>query len=288
MRELLNTRAWRLASAARERQRFIGRVSGVFLAVALLALFDGLLAQMRSGSSELELLPGEIATISGPAALKNPVNSDLVATFTPSDAPLTFVLEGFFTGYWFGNGMWRGKIEVAPEAGTGTWRLRVAFRGASATTAQNYTLKIFADSNAMRSASLSYTRLFLDINPFILAAICGASGILGGMATYYFGRRYAGFLGLLGMAEIYRATPADGSIWCLAPRSLAPMPGNARMVLDARGQPVGEARALSWHKGKLRLEMMDAATPAPGSLVCLQPVAVAESDSRKYGTATDD
>ncbi|MDE7242201.1 hypothetical protein, partial [Desulfovibrio sp.] len=249
-----------------------GLVSGILLAVALLGLFDGLLAEMRGGTNQLELLPGESLTLSGPAVLKNPVASDLVARMTPPDAPLRFSLEGFFTGYWFGNGMWRGEVMAAPDAAPGSYGLRITFKGAVGQAPQVYTLIVHADARARREASLSFLRRLLGINPFVLAAVCGGAGVLLGGATYAFGRRHVRLLAELGCSEVYRAAPAGGGLrlWCLSAKAMAPRPGTLCPVLDAGGAVIGEARAEQWRKGSLELAM-GAAGPLPeGCLVCLR------------------
>ena len=252
-------------------------VSGLLLAVALLGLFDGLLAEMRGGSNRLELLPGESVTISGPAALRNPIASDLVARFSPPGAPLRFTLEGFFTGYWFGNGMWRGEVTAEPGAAPGSYGLRVSFRGAPGQAPQVYTLDIREDAAARRAASLSFLRRWLDVNPFLLAAVCGLAGIALGIATYAFGRRHVRLLAAMGCSEIYRASADDGAcrIWCLAAGALAPRPGTVRMVLDGEGVLIGEARVEGWRKGSLELTLLDGGAPPQGALVCLRPPSTA-------------
>lgn len=285
MRAFFDKQIWRDASAARKWQRLAGRASCVFLAIALVALFDGLVAEMRGGSNELELLPGQSISLSGPAALKNPLNSDLKATFSPERSFLHFNLEGFFTGYWFGSGMWRGSVGAGMDAEPGHYGLRIAFRGASAQSAQKYAINIYADAKAMREASRSFFRRLLDVNPFICAALAGLSGLLLGIATYFFGRRYAKFLALLGLSEIYRANAADGRLWCLAPRDLAPREGNARMVLDSSGKLRGEARVESWRKGKLELVLLDGLAAPEGALVCLKPPLAAERELERLKTA---
>lgn len=273
MRSRFDPRLWDAAALARKRQHALGLVSGVLLAVALLGLFDGLLAEMRTGTNQLELLPGESLTLSGPAALKNPVTSDLVARMTPPDAPLRFSLEGFFTGYWFGNGMWRGEVAALPDAAPGSYGLRVTFRGAVGQAPQVYTLVVHEDAAARRAASLSFLRRWLDVNPFVLAALCGAAGVLLGAATYVFGRRHVRLLAGLGCSEVYRSGMADGDcrIWCLAAKSAAPRPGTVRMVLDGEGRVIGEARVGQWRKGSLELTLLDGQPVPEGCLVCLRP-----------------
>lgn len=280
MRSFTENRIWHSAQKSRKVQRFAGIVSGIFLAFALLALFDGLLAQMRAGSNELEMLPGEAMTISGPVAVKHPLDSDVLARFNPASAPLEFELEGFFTGYWFGGGMWRGRIVSGPEAAAGSYGLAITFKGASARGAQKYVIKVFENKMAMREASMSAFRRIFDLNSFITAALAGLAGIVCGTVTYYFGRKYAAALRALGLAEIYRASKTDGLMWCFAPRALAPHAGNARMVFDHNGNLLGEARAEGWEKGKLRMTMLDGYAADEGSLVCLVPPQISENSQR--------
>ena len=273
MRSHFDPSLWQAAEHARRRQHATGLLSGLLLAVALLGLFDGLLAEMRGGTNHLELLPGESVTISGPAALRNPVNSDIVVRFTPPGAPLRFTLEGFFTGYWFGNGMWRGEVTAEPGAAPGGYGLRVSFRGAPGQAPQVYALDIREDAAARRAASLSILRRWFDVNPFLLAAFCGIAGIVLGVATYAFGRRHARLLAALGCSEIYRASAGAGEchIWCLAAGNLVPRPGTVRMVLDGEGTLMGEARVEGWRKGSLELTLLDGGPPPQGGLVCLRP-----------------
>lgn len=273
MQSHFDSRLWQVAGLERKRQHRLGLLSGLLLAVALAGLFDGLLAEMRQGVNVLDLLPGESATISGPAALKNPIASDLVTRFTPPDAPLRFTLEGFFTGYWFGNGMWRGEVRAEPEARPGSYGLRVAFRGASGQAPQNYTLVIHEDAQAKRTASLALFRRWLDVNPFVLAAICGGLGVVLGAATYAFGRSHARRLAALGCSEVYRSEAQGGNLrlWCLAPARPVLLPGVMFKVLDASGASIGEARLEQQRKGSLELVLPNAQRLPEGCLVMLRP-----------------
>jgi|MucameStandDraft_1065616.scaffolds.fasta_scaffold00807_11 hypothetical protein len=283
MREYFDQQLWQKAANSRTAQRFLGYISGFFLLVALVSLFDGLTAEMRQGATTLDLLRDGEIVISGPSALKNPVTSDLGHAFSPKDAPLQFELDGFYTGYWFGNGMWRGKIMSNRDAEPGEYHLRVFFKGAAGQGAQNYDLRVFEDAAGMRAASFSHIRRYLDLNPFILAAITGIFGFMLGVATYCFGRRYLSFLGQLGLSEIYHSKRHDGQyfVYCLVnPGPFTPKPGNVRMVLAPDGTQIGEARAEKLHKNKLMLTMLDDSGVPPGSLVCIAPPMV-------HGTKAD-
>lgn len=274
MDQIRDKPAWEKASLLRKRQRLLGRLSAIFLAVALLALVDGLVAQMRSGSNELELLPGQAESISGPSPLKHPLDSDLGATFTPQGAPLRFEAEGFFSGYWFGSGMWRGKVIADNDLKPGTWTLRIAFKGASAQTVQTYSIRVFANRKAWRQANLSLLQRWLDLPPFLLAAASCGLGVILGFATYFFGRNYGSALSKLGLAQTYAVQ--GNTLWCLVPATLAPRHGNVRMVLDQHGNLLGEARVEEWQKGKLRLTLMDGPLAIEEALVCISPPRIAQ------------
>lgn len=272
MRSILNRNIiWRKAQKAGKRQRACGLISGICLALALLALFDGLLAEMRAGTNELELLPGQSIILSGPVPLKHPIDSDVIARFTPATDALAFDLEGFFTGYWFGAGMWRGGVIAGDTVEPGEYRLKISFRGAPAQSAQRYIVNVFADARAKREAAKSYFRRYLDINPFILSALTGSIGVAFGCITYFYGRRYAINLAALGMAEVYR-TGQDGRCWCLCARHDGLKPGGSRIVLDKTGMQIGQARIEDWQKGKVVLSTLDGRAVLPGSLVCLGPL----------------
>ena len=59
----------------------------------------------------------------------------------------------FYTGYWFGNGMWARQNNVQQGCRSpGEYHLRVFFEGGRQ-GAQNYDLRVFEDAAGMRAAS---------------------------------------------------------------------------------------------------------------------------------------
>ena len=221
------------------------------MSVALLALFDGLIAEMRSGSNESRLLAGSSIVLSGPSALKNPVDSDLVARFVPPDSPLSFEMEGFFAGHWFGNGMWRGKVNVQKDAPPGMYTLVVSFKGASAQSAQRYKLIVYDTPEAAREDSYSILRRALDINSFELAACAGGAGIAFGLATWFFGRRYILALLSLGLAQAYPM--GTGAYFCFCSKKRAPTAGARSALFGENGDFLRDATVGDWSKGKLEI-----------------------------------
>lgn len=272
MRALQSNPFWLRALRERKYQRILGAVSGVFLSVALIALFDGLIAQMRTPVNEISMQAGQTMLLSGPAALKNPLSGDLKFRFDTPNCPLIFEPDGFFSGYWFGSGMWRGRIIAPANAVPGRYVLNISFKGAAAQTAQTYVIDLFASDADERAASLSYIRWVFGLNPFIIAAFSGGLGVLFGLITYFFGRRYAAWLLRAGLVQVYRYKEADGSVWCVAPAELQPNIGACRPVLNDDGVQTGEARVASLKNGRVELKILGGRSPAAAILICLKPV----------------
>ena len=270
MGEFIKSQGWQNCLQTRSRQRYWGALCALLLGFALLGMFDGLQGLARSGAEIIEILPGGSVSISGPLTIKNPVTSDLKAQFSPENPALAYNLEGFFSGYWFGNGMWRGSVRADAAAESGSYNLKVAFKGAAASTAQIYTVIVHADEVAMREASTSYLRRITGYNPFVLAAgFCGL-GLLTGVMVFRLGSKYIRQLTDLGCGEIVRVQHAPagseqaqpGRIWCLLYGLRAPAKGTACAVYDAQGVPLGTARAEEAKKGTLELNFDWFTSPA--------------------------
>lgn len=270
MTELADAVDWDACLGVRARQRFWGTVCAVLLALALLALVDGLQGLARNGSDVLELLPGDSVSLSGPLTVKNPVNNDLRVRFTPQNSLLSYELEGFFAGYWFGNGMWRGRVNADVAARPGRYALQIDFRGAPASAVQRYVVVVHADGAAMRAASPSFARRISGHNPFVLAAFGGVLALLTGLILLRLGCRYIRLLAALGCGEIVRvrweAPEAGGAtsfrIWCQLYGLRAPAKGTACAVYDGQGRYLCKARADEARKGSLELTFAMVDCPA--------------------------
>ena len=290
MGDFINSRGWQKCLQTRMRQRFWGAISALLLGFVMLGMLDGLQGLARSGADVIEVLPGGSVPISGPLTIKNPVNSDLKAQFTPETPALVYDLEGFFAGYWFGNGMWRAAVRADALVEPGNYGLKVVFRGAPASTTQNYKITVYADGAAMRAASTSYLRRITGYNPFVLAAGCCGLALLAGVVVYRLGCSYIRQLTNLGCGEVVRVQAETGNaqqarhghIWCLLYGLRAPASGTLCAVYDAQGAHLGHARVAEAKKGTLELNFDSFASTAadagaassavrPGCLVQLRP-----------------
>lgn len=262
---------WNKACVFRKLQHICGFLSAIFFSVALLSLFDGLQAKMRSGPQELDLLAGEGLLISGPCPVKNPVMSDVLSHWAPEDAPAAFLLEGFYTGYWFGSGMWRGEIKAQDSAKTGSYKLTISFKGAPAQSRQSYIVNIYENLAAHCAGSKAFIFKFLNINSFLLASILAPFAIGFGICTYICGRKYAGELSKLGLFEIYRVDSGTKTAWCLPPKKLVPKSKTECKVYSAEGLYLTTVKTGFWEKGKLNLFIPADINISENDLVCLNP-----------------
>lgn len=265
--------AWEHCRSTTVCQRRWGVLCAVLLGAALVCVLDGLQALRRSEADLVELLPGGAAAVSGPLAVRNPARGDVQADFSPDTGALTFELDGFFAGYIFGSGMWRGVVRADAAAAPGRRVLRVRFRGTSARAMQRYPVCIYADEAAMRAASLSFIRRLTGQSPFLPAAAFCAFGLLTGLAVFFLGQRRIRHLAALGCGEVV-AVRQEGQtvrLWCLLYTLRAPAVGSMCALLDMQGALLGEARVDAVRKGTLEMSMAFAARNVrPGCLARLR------------------
>lgn len=253
MEEFKRHNIWETAIRWRKVQKLCGLISAILLGMALLALFDGLQAKMRAGSQELDLVQGETIPVSGPCPVKNPLISDVKVRLTPEDAPLAFSLEGFYTGYWFGSGMWRGQISCLDNAVPGNYEISISFKGASAQTVQKYLIRLYSDAQTQRGDSRSLIKLLTGNDPFIIAVIGAVVALFTGILTFSAGTSYMRELRRIGIYEAYRVDPANGLLWCAIAKNSAPKPGTRCWLYSPDGKFIGYAMVKNWQKGKLNL-----------------------------------
>lgn len=202
---LASTGDWKLYASGRGRQYTAGLLSAILLVVAFTVLVDGLVSQMRGGGSyRIEMLIGSSEPVSGPMNDSNATASDMEAFPIPKDAPLSFEFDGFFSSYWFGTGMWRGRIIASETAPSGTYGMAIGLKGTPASAHQTYTIALAATQAEQDAQSLSFTRRWTSWNPFIVAAILGAIGLGAGLGAYLLGRRCDALVADLGLSEIFK------------------------------------------------------------------------------------
>ena len=199
------TPAWLSFRGLRARQRKAGLLACCLLVVGLAVLVDGLVSQMRGGGSfRIEMLAGTAEPVSGPQASLTATEKDMEAFPIPADAPLNFEFDGFFSSYWFGTGMWRGRIRAFEYAESGIYGMAVGIRGTPSAAHQTYTVVVARSEEELNAMSLSFVRRFTGWNPFYVAMALVAAGLAASVLAFLLGRRCDGLTRSLGLAEIFR------------------------------------------------------------------------------------
>ena len=202
---LAESAAWLSFRGVRASQRKAGLLACCLLVIGLAVLVDGLVSQMRGGGSfRIEMLAGTAEPVSGPQASLRATEKDMEAFPIPQDAPLNFEFDGFFSSYWFGTGMWRGRIRAFEYAESGVYGMAVGIRGTPAASHQTYTVVVARSEEELNAMSLSFVRRLTGWNPFYIAIALVAAGLAASVAAFILGKRADGLVRSLGLAEIFR------------------------------------------------------------------------------------
>lgn len=189
--------------------RISGWVAMLVFIGAFAALVDGLVAEMRMGVNRLDMLPGTEIAVSGPMPVKTAEPEDFYVQGNAPDGQVKLVLDGFFSSYWFGSGMWRGRLVVGDTPGIGDYPFVVEFKNAPPRSGQTYTVVVWPDAESLRQGSFSLLFRELGYKPFPTAAVLGITGLLLGVANFLSGRYWAQRLRAAGCGEVYKIVRID-------------------------------------------------------------------------------
>lgn len=195
-----------MSSAARTLglRRQVGRVGGVFLALALLLLLDGMSAGLRLDSGLFRCLPGESVAISANV----PMHADTPnKVLLQSSAPgIGLRVNQVMAGYWMGGRLFSGTVEIGPETAPGDHRLVLSFPPDETGKVHilTYTVRVYADKAAMLADSPYYSERWLGTSPYPLAGGLAGLGLACLGLVFLLSLRLESQLADEGMAEIYK------------------------------------------------------------------------------------
>jgi len=257
-------RIWRL-------QRGTGNLAMVALALALLVLLDGLRGGVFGESGQVALVPGESYAISGPMPPKTDRIEDFVVEGNAFDDSVRLVPDAIFTGYWFGGGMWRGRLVVDSHPKVGVYVLKVRDRfGEKQNPALVFTVRVYADEKRRRADSPSAVMRWTSLEPFLLAPLLAAIGLGAVGANYLLGRRWNALLAEHGCGEVFRlrkvADRLEAEVEMKCEAHIAPgVP--YRFTHPLRGD-LGRGEVVSCRKGELTIVLSPDVPVRLGDIVC--------------------
>lgn len=179
----------------------LGRFSALCMILAALGVIDALSALMQQDFNRFDLIPGEVEPVTGPMPPDTKDISDLRVYLKSGDIKL--IPEGVYKGFWFGGQMWKGRLEVAPSAKPGEYRVSVLNENEdpdalveSQPTSKthpslSYKLVVWANDNERQHGSNSLIIRHLGIRPFYFALFFVLWGIIiGGISWLWTQKTY--------------------------------------------------------------------------------------------------
>ena len=252
-----------------QAQKLCGWLTMLIFLAGFAALVDGLTAEMQRGANRIDTLPGTVTPLSGPIPVKKAELEDFFVLGNAPDGQVRLELDDFFSSYWFGSGMWRGRLVVGDNPGIGEYPLVVEFRDAPPKAAQHYRVMVWSDAEALRQGSFSWVFREYGQEPFRLAAVLLILGVLGALGNFLLGRLWQRALRRQGCAEIYKVLLARESgkevTFGLGKNDGVTL-GQAWEVARPNGTPLGQSRVAFCEPRHASLLVPDAVDVRPGDV----------------------
>lgn len=256
-------------------QWFSSRIAMILLAVSLLSLADGLLAQMQRGVNRIDGIPGGIYSVSGPMPPNTERVEDFVVDGGSRDGQVVLQPQALYSGYWFGGGMWRGEVKLGDVPTVGSYIFSVRDpNGEKQNPALVFEVVVWPDAETMRAASFSRIERWLDRDPFVSAACVLPFGLFAAFVDFLLGHLWARRLREEGCGEIYKLKPIDDGFeaTCEIGRAMGVSSGMACRIMRRDGSLVGDGVVRESHRDDTVL-VIDASVPVRvGDVVCAQAI----------------
>lgn len=189
-------------------RKYVGRAGAVLCALVVLTVLDGLTAQFRHPTNLIETFPGCREQVNGP--LQTEIDSVAGLTAVSESELIRLSFEGLQTGFWLGQRMWRGVIEISPRVNPGSYRLTVTGGGdPGGKPLPGFTVRVHRDLESYRRNAFSYCVRYLGISPWYLLAGVLPVTLLAFGAVYCLSRKEDELLAGEGKAEIYRVAKGE-------------------------------------------------------------------------------
>ena len=189
-------------------QRWVGRFGALCCALFVFAALDGLVSQFRQPVNQLDLLPGESASVNGNLPMEVKELQEILYVSDSSDVRIVF--EAIHAGFWMGGNMWRGRVQLDPAIPAGTYPVFVELKGKpDERPLATFLVQVHASPENLRRSSKSLISRNLGVSPWVVS---GGFFVLTAVAfgiVYVLTGRRDNLLAAEGRAEIYRVAKTD-------------------------------------------------------------------------------
>lgn len=195
----------------------LGKICVVAGLLAFSSVFDGLVSSYRKPANSLDVVAGSTVDINGRLYGSAKAVSDL--SYTISDPGLKLEFDhNLYSGFWFGEGMWRGKISAPQDMGSGSYIIKMKYPDVNNIKPKDlkkfqklstYTINVHEDRNAMHAASLSFLTRISGVSPWIVFGFFFPLLLVGGAINYRISTILEILMAKNGQAEIYRISRVE-------------------------------------------------------------------------------
>ncbi len=255
-------------------QRRAGLLAMVLLMAALLSLADALVGGLKGSKGLVELIPGDSFAISGPMPPRTEEIRDFVIDGIPADGSVRLLPKSIFSGFWFGGPMWRGAIEISPEAREGRHVLSVKDRfGEKQNPALVFTVQVWPSLAARNANSPSFLTRRTGQSPFVFAFLFTVCGLMAGGVNFLFGRLWARHLATHRCGEIFklRHTDQGTEVTCELTPDATIRPGMDCAIFRPTGEALCQARVSALLDNEVVLLAEPPGIVRLGDVACLAP-----------------
>lgn len=189
-------------------QRWVGRFGALCCALFVLTALDGLVSQFRQPVNQLDLLPGESASVNGNLPMEIKELQEILYVSDSDDVRIVF--EAIHAGFWMGGNMWRGRLLLAPSIPAGTYPVFVELKGKlDERPLSSFVVQVHASQEDLRRSSKSIVSKNLGVSPWILSGMFFLLTALAFGMVYVLTGKRDNLLAAEGRAEVYRVAKTD-------------------------------------------------------------------------------
>lgn len=195
----------------------LGKLCLIAGLLAFSAVSDILVSSYRKPANSLDVVTGSTVDINGRLYGSAKSVSDLQYSITSSDLKLEFD-KNLYSGFWFGEGMWRGKVVAAGTIQSGSHTIRIRYPDIKDIKPKDlekfnklssYTINVHEDTKALHAGSYSVFTRLSGLSPWVVFGVFFPLILIGGALNY----RISGILEKImvknGQAEIYRISRVE-------------------------------------------------------------------------------
>jgi hypothetical protein len=246
----------------------IGKTGTLLSVLLLLTVLDGLISRFREPPNHFSCLPGSRIAVSGP--LKEKAENIEELTYRSDSREIQLVFEGIQTGFWLGENLWNGRLDIDPLVQPGEYTLRVQTgKKPEIKSGTLLQIEVHKDLRQLHQKSKSFLLRYLGTSLwqaalFMIPLIMIIFGIV-----FFLSHKIEMLLAEQGKAEVYRIRKGDEGfeIFFGLGSKQGIKPGSFLTILDKQGGVVGSVTPQEIFEGHSIARVDSGMTVQPGFMI---------------------